>query len=52
MNDLKNELIDNFIRPLQLKFFIQKLKEENKDKEILDEKTKMYVDLYEKYEKF
>jgi hypothetical protein len=50
MQELKEELLSSFVRPLQFKFFIQKLKLQNTDS--LDEKTKLYVELYEKYEKF
>lgn len=50
MQDLKEELLSSFVRPLQFKFFIQKLKLQ--DATSLDEKTKLYVELYEKYEKF
>lgn len=49
MKDLKEELQESFINPIKFKFFIEELK--NKDS-WSDEKTKLYLELYEKYEKF
>lgn len=50
MSELKDELNQNFIHPLKFKFFIEKLKQENPENP--DKKTKVYLELYEKYEKF
>lgn len=54
MQDLKDQLMESFIKPLKFKFMVEKLKkekDENKEK-IEDEKTKIYKALYEEYEKF
>lgn len=58
MQKLKDELRDNFIRPLQFLFLVQDLKKkyEAMTPEEIDtpeeRKEKMLVDLYENYEKF
>lgn len=58
MQQLKNELRDNFIRPLQFLFLVQDLKKkyEAMTPEEIDtpeeKKEKMLVDLYKNYEKF
>lgn len=51
MDDLKKELQESFIAPLKFKFFIEKLKNQE-NSEIDEKKKKIYLDLYEKYEKF
>ncbi len=51
MKDLKQELQESFVNPLKFKFFIEKLKNESQNGE-RDAKTKVFLDLYEKYEKF
>lgn len=51
MKDLKQELQESFVNPLKFKFFIEKLKNESQNGE-RDGKTKVFLDLYEKYEKF
>lgn len=51
MKDLKQELQESFVNPLKFKFFIEKLKNESQNGE-RDVKTKVFLDLYEKYEKF
>jgi len=50
MSDLKNELKENFIKPLKFKFLVQKL-EKNKDLE-LGKKNEMYKKINEAYGKF
>jgi len=50
MSDLKNELKENFIKPLKFKFLVQKL-EKNEDLE-LDKKNEMYKKINEAYSKF
>jgi hypothetical protein len=51
MDELKLELNESFINPLKFKFFIEKLKSDEKS-EIDEKKKKLYLELYEKYEKF
>ena len=48
MNELKDNLIENFIKPLKFKFLIKKLEEENK----LKEKELLYKQIHEAYKKF
>lgn len=52
MKDLKQELQTSFVNPLKFKFFIEKLKSESQNLQETDPKTKVFLDLYEKYEKF
>jgi len=52
MQDLKKELSESFINPLKFKFFIQKLKQQTPIGNTPDEKTKVMLQMYEKYEKF
>jgi len=47
MQDLKDELKESFINPLQFRFFVQKL-EENPT----DETEALYKDIYNTYENF
>jgi len=51
MDELKKELNESFISPLKFKFFIEKLKNEE-NSEVDEKKKKLYLELYDKYEKF
>lgn len=51
MDELKKELQESFISPLKFKFFIEKLKNED-NPEVDEKKKKLYLELYDKYEKF
>ena len=55
MDDLKETLKQDFIKPLQFKFMVEKLEWESKnetDKKVKDEKTKLYSKIYEVYKQF
>ena len=47
MQDLKDELRESFINPLQFRFFVQKLEDNPEDKT-----EALYKSLYETYEDF
>jgi len=49
MSDLKNELMESFIRPLKFKFLVTNLE---KAKDLDPKKAEIYKKLYEQYEKF
>lgn len=50
MKELKNELTENFIKPLKFKFLMQKLESEGVD--ISDEKSTIYKQIHDAYKKF
>jgi hypothetical protein len=58
MSKLKKELEENFIKPLRFKFLIESIKakqessKEEKKELTLNAKEKLYLELYESYEKF
>lgn len=49
MNELKQNLRENFIKPLKFKFMVEKLEKENKEK---NKKDELYKQIHEAYKKF
>jgi len=55
MDELKETLRQDFIKPLQFKFMVEKLESESEhetDKKVKDEKIKLYSKVYEVYKQF
>jgi len=61
MQELKDALLESFIKPLKFKFLVENLEKDNKDlinqisteeKNEETEKLEVYKKLYEAYEKF
>ena len=53
MNELKQDLTENFIKPLKFKFLVEKLEKDGIDENSKDaEKSKIYKQIHEAYKKF